>query len=361
MAIVTLDQKKKQVKISAFELEQELIFEYFNTRSANHRDALLQKAIYIGVLALIEDRISAFFSKTQNELGTHLESLKMIFEMRKVVFEKTAVKGVIGEQDIFNALIAWFEENGIPDRAILTGEQAGVLPKNKTGDILCTVDSQEDRKIAIECKFDKSINMGDIADKDVFVNRDSAWNQLLESQVNRKAITALIVFDKAFISSSISSRVDNIGFIPGVGFVAIVDTRSDDYRNLFIAYSLARDIVLYAKDIKLDQSLLEMLVKRLIKDTKEVSKIKDLAEATIANAHQIIETVDKGLLKIEFTREYLLRFLQHGTLTRNDLLEFYEGKAIQEQYKDLSKSIKNLTKDPDKGKKQKTKEKRKNK
>lgn len=58
------------------------------------------KALYIGVLALMEDRLSAFLSKTSNELGTELESLKMIFEMKKEIFYKSSIKGVLAEEEI---------------------------------------------------------------------------------------------------------------------------------------------------------------------------------------------------------------------------------------------------------------------
>lgn len=43
----------------------------------------------------MEDRLSAFLSKTSNELGTELESLKMIFEMKKEIFYKSSIKGCL--------------------------------------------------------------------------------------------------------------------------------------------------------------------------------------------------------------------------------------------------------------------------
>lgn len=84
--IISLDQKTKRTKISQFELENEIVFNYFDRLPTDQRDEALFRSIYIGVLAMMEDRLSAFLAKTQNELGTQLESLKMIFEMKKEIF-----------------------------------------------------------------------------------------------------------------------------------------------------------------------------------------------------------------------------------------------------------------------------------
>jgi hypothetical protein len=67
------------------------------------------RAIYIGVLAMMEDRLSSFLSKTSNELGTELESLKMIFEMKQELFYKTTMKGMIAEEDVAEYLNKFFK------------------------------------------------------------------------------------------------------------------------------------------------------------------------------------------------------------------------------------------------------------
>ena len=155
-----LNQKLNRVEISAFEINNEIVFNYFNNLKAEDRDEKLIRAIYIGVLAMMEDRISAFLSKTSNELGTELESLKMIFEMKKELFYKTTMKGIAAEEDIAEYLNTYFKEKKIKDIARLTGNEAGSLQKNKTGDIICLIDGRDDLKITIEAKFDKSINFG---------------------------------------------------------------------------------------------------------------------------------------------------------------------------------------------------------
>ena len=83
MSTIKINQKLKRIEIQEFELDNEIVFNYFDNLPATERDNKLIRAIYIGVLAMMEDRISSFLSKTSNELGTELESLKMIFEMKK--------------------------------------------------------------------------------------------------------------------------------------------------------------------------------------------------------------------------------------------------------------------------------------
>ena len=95
-----LDQQNKRIQINKFELDNEIVFEYFDKRvPAEERDKTFLKALYIGVLALMEDRLSAFLDKTSNELGTELESLKKIFDMKQEIFFKTAVKGTLAEEE----------------------------------------------------------------------------------------------------------------------------------------------------------------------------------------------------------------------------------------------------------------------
>ena len=84
--IVSLDQANKRLRIAAFELDNPLVFEYFNKLSKENYDEVFIRALYIGILAQQEDRLASFFAKTENELGTHLESLKAIFEMKKEIF-----------------------------------------------------------------------------------------------------------------------------------------------------------------------------------------------------------------------------------------------------------------------------------
>lgn len=341
--LIKINQQLKRIEIKKFEIDNHVVFNYFDCLPTTERDEKLLRAIYIGVLALMEDRISSFLSKTSNELGTELESLKMIFEMKKELFYKSTIKGVLAEDEIAEFLNQYFAERSLKDRAYLTGNTSGSLLKNKTGDIICEVNGASDLRIAIECKFDKSIRLGDIENKDIFIRKaDTAWSQLIETQANRDSKVSLIVFDISLVEISILKKFENVGYIPGVGFVAIINSQKGDYSNLAIAYMLARDIALNAKEIELDKDILAMMVNRIIKDINEVLTIKSLVHNNIDNNKTILKQLEKSVLLMEFNQEYLKRFLRQGTLTKKDLLDFYSGEEIKDKYRLIEREINDL-------------------
>ncbi|WP_214649421.1 hypothetical protein [Sphingobacterium mizutaii] len=341
--MLNLNQQLKRVEIKEFEIENQIVFNYFDNLPASERDEKLLRAIYIGVLALMEDRISAFLSKTTNELGTELESLKMIFEMKKELFYKSTIKGVLAEDEIADFLNHYFQEKRLKDKAFLTGNTAGSIPKNKTGDIICEIDGKPNLKIAIECKFDKSIRFGEIENKEIFTRKtDTAWSQLIEAQANRDAKVSLIVFDISLVDNSILRNFENVGYIPEVGFVAIINSQKGDYSNLAIAYMLARDIALNAKEVELDKDLLVILVNRIIKDINEITSIKNLVQNNIENNKSILKQLEKSILLMEFNQQYLKKFLEDGTLTKKDLLDYYYGEDVKAKYRIVEKDISDL-------------------
>jgi hypothetical protein len=343
MANIKLNQQLKRIEIKEFEIENSIVFNYFDKLPLSERDGKLLRAIYIGVLALMEDRISSFLSKTSNELGTELESLKMIFEMKKELFYKSTIKGVLAEDEIAEFLNNYFSEKRLKDRAFLTGNTIGNIPKNKTGDIICEVNGSTDLKIAIECKFDKSIRLGDIESKDIFTKKsDTAWSQLIESQANRDAKVSLIVFDISLVENSVLKNFENVGYIPGIGFVAIINSQKGDYSNLVIAYMLARDIALNARVVDLDKDLLAIIVNRTIKDVGEILSIKSLVENNIENNKTILKQLDKSMLLMEFNQEYLRKFLKDGTLSKKDLLAYYSGEEVKDKFKLIEKELNEL-------------------
>ncbi|QQM28214.1 hypothetical protein [Elizabethkingia sp. M8] len=341
--MLRINQQLKRIEIKEFEIENQIVFNYFDNLPASERDEKLLRAIYIGVLALMEDRISAFLSKTSNELGTELESLKMIFDMKKELFYKSAIKGILAEDEIADFLNQYFLDKRLKDRAMLTGNSAGIIPKNKTGDIICEIEGNPELRIAIECKFDKSIRLGDIETRDLFTRKtDTAWSQLLEAQANRDAKVSLIVFDISLVDNSILKEFENVGYITGVGMVAIINSQKGDYSNLAIAYMLARDIALNAKQIELDKDLLMMLVNRIIKDINEITTIKNLVQNNIDNNKAILKQLEKSILLMEFNQQYLRKFLSDGTLTKEDLLNYYQGEDVKDRYRLIENEINTL-------------------
>ena len=335
-----LDRQNKRIQINKFELENEIVFEFFDKKvPAEKKDETFLRALYIGVLALMEDRLSSFLDKTSNELGTELESLKKIFDMKQEVFFKTAVKGTIAEKDIAEALQNYLKSRNINDSISLSGKEKA-QGTNKTGDIICKIDAS-DKTIAIECKFNKSVKLGDIKNYDAFLKtkQDTAWGQLIEADYNRESKCSIIVFDRALCDGTITNLTDNVAYIPQVGFVVIVDSQAGNYTNLAIAYMLARNIAIHSKKVEYDKDLLAIIITRIVKDVTEIQKIKSMVEANIQNNKNILAMLEKSMLIVDFNQKYLEKFLKDGTLTKEDLLKFYQGGDMSSTYQAIEKEI----------------------
>lgn len=336
-----LDHKLSRVQVDGFEISDELVFRYFDSLPEAEREAALMRAIRIGVLAQMEDRFSSFLAKTTDDLGVQLENLKLLFDLKQEVFHKTAIKGVAAENDILQFLEEYIALHGLGDVVSLTGTSKGLLKNNKTGDIMAFVDGESGgRKIAIECKFDKSIKLGDIDSPDIGSNKyDTAWSQLLEASVNREANASIIVFDKTLADASIQKAVDGVSYVEGIGFICIIDYESGNYHNLAIAYMLARGLALRKEGKTVEVEFVNMLILRLLKDIRDVQGIEGMVRNNIKNNQQILKSIEKSLLSIEFNQQYLAKYLEDGILSKQDLLDFYQREDIRIKYKLIAKEI----------------------
>jgi hypothetical protein len=340
MAHIKLNQGLRRIEVSKLEIENDLAFEHFDKLPTDQRDAEFVKAFYIGVLALRQDRLSSFMAKTNNELGTELETLKMMYEMKAELFAKSTVKGVEAEFDIAEYLADLAKANGHSDEIELTGNSAGALPKNKTGDILCKVDGDENSQVAIECKFDKSIRLGEIEDVDWYGNKfDTALSQLIEAQANRQCDQAIIVFDRSSIAPALLKVIGNIAFRPQYGFIVVVDSLRGDYQNLGLAYLLARDMASADKQIEIETDLLLILMDRIVAEANRLLEIRSLVEDGIKKSQDVISRLEQGSLSMDFCRSYLKKFLETGTLSKADLLDFYSGKDLKIKYQAIHEEI----------------------
>lgn len=138
-----------------------------------------------------------------------------------------------------------------------------------------------------------SIRLGDIESKDIFTRKaDTAWSQLIEAEANREGKGSIIVFDRSLVDNSILKYAENVSYISGIGFITIVDSQKGDYSNLTIAYRLARDIAMNAKQVDLDKDLLAVLVNRIIKDINKVLSIKTLVQNNIKNNKTILKQLE---------------------------------------------------------------------
>ena len=339
-----IDHKLQRIQVDSFEISDELVYRFFISLPENERETALLRAIRIGVLATMEDRFSAFLSKTTDDLGVQLENLKLLFDMKQEIFHKTAIKGVAAENDILEFLETYIDNFHLGDVVSLSGTSKGLLKNNKTGDILAYVGGENSgKKVAIECKFDKSIKLGDVDSLDIASNKyDTAWSQLLETTVNRGANASFIVFDKTLADASIQRSVDGVSYIDNIGFICIIDYEASDYHNLAIAYNFARRLALRKDGKNIEVDFVNMLIQRLLKDIRDIQNIEMLVKNNIKNNLQILKNIEKSLLSIEFNQQYLMKYLEDGYLSKVDLLDFYQREEIRAKYKLISKEIESL-------------------
>ncbi len=150
------------------------------------------------------------------------------------------------------------------------------------------------------------------------------------------------MFDLSSVDGGLLNTIQNVRYISQIGFVAIVDSQKGDYRNLAIAYMLARDIAVNAHPVALDKDLLAIIMNRIIKDLGEILQIKNLVLANIDNNKKILGQLERGVLLMDFNQKYLARFLSSGTISREDLLEFYSGEEVRDRYRLIEKDLKEL-------------------
>ena len=122
----------------------------------------------------------------------------------------------------------------------------------------------------------------------------------------------------------------------------IIDSQAGNYINLAIAYGLARDIALNARQVSLDKDLLAIILNRIILDLGSIMEIRDLVEKNIDHNKKILKQLEKSMLSIEFSRDYLSNFLREGTLSKADLLEFYRGGDLKDRFKPIEKEIEQI-------------------
>jgi hypothetical protein len=341
MTTVNVDQEAKAVVVSDFKLGNELVFNYFDRLPASEREAALTRALHIGVVALMEDRIAAFLSRTENELGTHLESLKWLYARNVEAKQKTTQSGLDAEKRIYQHIEEFVKQCGWEDDLVeMTGNKTGVLKRNKTGDIQITVEGDESKRIVVEVKFDASISLGQFGQSDSLSRpRDTASSQLVEAAANRRAKVAVIVFDSNRIADGLRGQVPaGIKWMPESGLVVIVDDARQDYRNLSIALEMARSMVTSSIELR-DQDVLIALLERLSADLDAILETQKLLQQNHDNLKKMAISFRKHALLVNFTKGVVREFIQSGSISREALLAFYRGDEVRQSFAALDKEV----------------------
>ncbi len=346
MPVITLSHADKTVHFGNASSDHPLVYRFFDDLPEGRREEELNRALVIGVMALMEDRIASFLARTENELGTHLGALKLLYDRRRLVEARAVAGGVAGEQEVHNRVSEYLQKAGGPsDNISATGMTVGAMRNNRTGDIVVEFEGDPTRAVAIEVKFDKSLSLGAWHDGDsTSKSRDTALSQLFESNANRKSRYAVIVFDKSRCAPALMSTVGNIKWMPGAFFVVIIDHERADYSHLYLALDLLRTMT--RPGIALfDESVLEALLGRMSQDLATILQTQELLRENNQNLRKIADSIEKHAALVTFTRELIQHGLAEGRLDAKLLLEVYRGEKVTAKLKPRLSAIKTLLPD----------------
>ena len=343
MGFLSIDQRSKAVKIEAMEIKHPLVFKYFDGLPESRRESEFLRALQIGVVALMEDRIATFLSRTENELGTQLESLKLIYDRNVTAKQKTSQSGLEAEGVVYQKVSKYLEASGYSSDVLqLTGNSTGALKGNKTGDLILKVEGKDETTLVIEVKFDKGMSLGEFEETDSLARtKDTALSQLFEANANRRAQLSVIVFDENRVAEGLRNKVNGIKWIPNAGFVVIIDHERDNYTNLLVAIDLMRSMVRKTTKI-VDQSILEALLGRVSQDLSWIGETQNLLLANHENLKKIATSIKKHVLLVGYTKSLIKAFIQEGELSQKALLDLYRGEEIKYEMKGIEKEIQAL-------------------
>ena len=340
---MTISIKDNVLKIKDIELENEFVCAYLKNKSVKEKKELFDKAVGLGFMALTNAKLGHFLHESHGQIGKEMQSLAALWELQELQFRETTGKGIKAEIQTFTALQDFLSIHFSGDVIKETGNETGRIQNNKTGDFVVTIEGQENRKIGIEVKVDKSMNLGNLETRDPSAKGDTTYSQLIETAANRGTDENIIVFDDETIDNSVRNACpQSITYLPEIGFIVVVGLRSNNFQPLTIAYSIARSMAIYRdKEFVYDLGILDLMVSRLIKIISDTSSSSREAFSIIKSARKIIEESEKSKLLIESFKDYLNHYLKEKTMSKEDLLSFYQGQGVNPH---LDKFIKDLGK-----------------
>ena len=338
---VKLTSPDKVVLDGTLELIDKGFYEAFKNaqRDGLTNEEFFEKALRLGIYGYAEARIAAFLHNAEKDLDEGMEKLKLIFRLKEKTDNSTAI-GQVMEETIKKVLDDYIKDKEWKDKTSEAGDAIGNVKDRKVGDIIVEIDGS-DKKVVIESKFDRSVNLGDLRGMDYRQNKDpiedaekTAFGQLLLSIANRDAKIALIVFDRANCHPSIRELKEDVTFYSELpGWVVRIGKAENDFAPLKLAYSIARLQAISVERVSGEN--LDLVVKRILRDLdklvdleislKKIEKgAKDSLDGVNAIRSMILET-KHSLVK---TQKILENVLDGHTPTAVQWLDFFEEPAI---------------------------------
>ena len=335
--------KDKKLHIDKVVIDNPLIVEYIDSLKQDEREKAIQDALGIGIMAGIKGEIAHFLDRAEGELGKHLGSLKALYDLQRLRFEETTAKGIIAEDQVINALRKFAKTSGfVSDEINDTSTTDGHIDGNKTGDILIRVEGDTDQLIGLEVKLDKSVGFGDLKKRDPLAKSDTALTQLIETSANRKTKLNIIVFDEEKVDNTVKKECpEGVTYIPNIGFISIVATQKNDFRNLALAYVLSRELILSKSDMsKLNENHLKIMLTQLVKVLSDYGAIKTEVSNIQSSAQKILDVSEKTRALVDHSAKYLANYLEKGQISEEELWNYINPDGVRNQLELVKKADK---------------------
>jgi len=296
----------------------------------SERQALLERALALGLMAEQHDELSTFLDYAESALSSRVGKLKEMYRARSISMQQAAVAGQVGEETVLTELSRHVVSQGYEDTISQTGNREGAIADNRTGDIVAVVGG--DARIGIEVKFDRQLRFGDLQTRDPNARGDTALSQLAETGANRLTAVNMIVFDKNRVDPSVATRAPSgLQFLPKFGFIVIIDTSQGDFSRLLIAYEIAR--MLLINDIPrtgIDHDVLDIFVQRLVQWSSTFKTVHNQLDVIKKSAKKIGDLLDDATKQLQVTQDHLSEYIASGHFDSRVLLDFYRGRPPED-------------------------------
>ena len=314
-AFINLEHDPKMVVFKGdFELKNEIVFEFFDAAHVAQYSDAFERALVLGCYALSLNGTGQLLDKVALDLNGELRQLRVLMDLRGMKERVAAVAGQEAEFNIINKLLDHAERLGWGDTVTNTGGSIGAIDQRKVGDVVIAI-SGTDRRIVLESKDDKSVDLGDFVKMDQKgkkkdIEKTTAYGQGLAALANRDADVAIVVH----FADNVHQSIRDAGCIQFLaeqpGFIVIVDRVNDDWGTLTAAYGLARGLCLAWEEGAERWAAVDLIVKRLSREVdrmfqidKQLEEIRGSAEKILAVLTSLTSTRDSVKASLELVSQ----------------------------------------------------------
>ncbi len=252
------------------------------------------------------DAEGSAISRLRKTLEEKIDEIKQTvtkLEVKKEEAEKGTQKGRTFQEDVY-AVIECLSRK-YEDIPYYCADTSGLIPRCKTGDVLCEISNSDGNKIIIEAK------------KEMGYTLNKALEELRQAKENRGAQIGVFVFAKGYEPKELGSfRIHDLDT------VCVYDEEEQDIESSLLraAYTVARANAIKLKKSKEVGADLSSILRHVHTLANELEKFNSI-KSGLDNARRAIENVDKATenLKAEIKKTLdLIDFeLKKGTSAKS--------------------------------------------